>query len=392
MLDPLSHAKRPFAISQEVPAKKNKVENIQLLDLPPELLGIIYDHLDPVMKAVSRCVCRRFAVILPKFYEDLHGNQVERYGYWRARDTYGPCGGQPLCEKAAKYGYAKVVQWACSRGFPFFSQQVFASAAVNGQQAFLVWGQTTGELEYDSVVSEAAARGGHLDLLLWLRAYGPAWNSEICVGAAGGGQLKILKWLRANSIPWDKHVSHYAARGGHLEALKWLRKNEAPPWDSNVCAQAAEGGHLEVLMWLRVNGAPWDEWTIRTCTLYGNFESKNEFIYLLHWALVNGAPLPSDISSLWWSAARCRHFPTLDWLLNYCQGVVSDDAALQVFMAGGEHFEVLRWMFDKGAKWSEQVIENAIKRDLVEFFQFAYVHGHLIHKDLSCEAAKHGSP
>ena len=46
-------------------------------------------------------------------------------------------------------------------------------------------------------------------------------------------------------------------RGGHLDVLKWLRDQDPPcPWDWETCAWAAEGGHLDVLKWARSQDPP----------------------------------------------------------------------------------------------------------------------------------------
>ena len=54
---------------------------------------------------------------------------------------------------------------------------------------------------------------------------------------------------------WNKWTCAYAAKGGHLEVLKWLRDPNLPggpvDWDTMTCACAAKGGQLEVLKWLR---------------------------------------------------------------------------------------------------------------------------------------------
>lgn len=59
------------------------------------------------------------------------------------------------------------------------------------------------------------------------------------------------------SPQWDITATAAAAEGGHLEVLEWLRE-QGCPWDASACAKAAEGGHLGVLQWARRNGCPWD--------------------------------------------------------------------------------------------------------------------------------------
>ena len=42
-----------------------------------------------------------------------------------------------------------------------------------------------------------AARGGHLEVLQWLRAQGCAWHERTCMAAAEGGHMEVLRWCRA---------------------------------------------------------------------------------------------------------------------------------------------------------------------------------------------------
>ena len=55
-----------------------------------------------------------------------------------------------------------------------------------------------------------------------------------------------MKGLRADDTPWDAGTCSGAARGGHLEMLQWVRTN-GWPWDKVTCRAAAAAGHLEVL-------------------------------------------------------------------------------------------------------------------------------------------------
>jgi len=46
-----------------------------------------------------------------------------------------------------------------------------------------------------------------------------------------------------------------AAAGGHLGALQWLRARGCP-WDAETCKDAEDFGHGAVLEWARANGCP----------------------------------------------------------------------------------------------------------------------------------------
>jgi hypothetical protein len=96
------------------------------------------------------------------------------------------------------------------------------------------------------------ARGGHLSVLLWLRAHGCPWSPRACGSAAEGGHLSVLQWLRANGCPWDEFTCEAAAGVGHLAVLEWARANGCP-WDAVSCINAASDGHLSVLQWLRAH-------------------------------------------------------------------------------------------------------------------------------------------
>jgi hypothetical protein len=65
----------------------------------------------------------------------------------------------------------------------------------------------------------------------------------------------VLQWAQNDC---GRYGCAYAAKGGHLEVLKWVRENDFW-WSEWTCACAAEGGHLEVLKWARENDCPWDE-------------------------------------------------------------------------------------------------------------------------------------
>ena len=115
-------------------------------------------------------------------------------------------------------------------------------------------------------VLDVAARQGYLQVFEKYWSQGPQkklsklWDKYTCSWAARGGHLDLVKWLRVKGCPWGTWVSSAAARGGQLEVLQWIRGQDPPcPWDSDVCNHAARKGHLEVLRWARSQGCPWSE-------------------------------------------------------------------------------------------------------------------------------------
>jgi len=129
-------------------------------------------------------------------------------------------------------------------------------------------------------VCAAAAEGGHLEVLVWLRENGCPWCEDLeqlpriwpvssysaldfwlhvdcCALAAKGGYLDVLKFLKEQDCPWDAWTLAGAAEAGHLDVLVWAREHGCPwdeeleDWDKDCCALAFDGGHLEMLQWAR---------------------------------------------------------------------------------------------------------------------------------------------
>jgi hypothetical protein len=104
----------------------------------------------------------------------------------------------------------------------------------------------------------------------------------VWAAAARGGHLPVLEWLRSQACPWDESACSAAAEGGQLAALQWLRRWGAP-WDFLTCEEAAGAGHLEVLRWAHAQGCPLSE-HVRWLALRG------EHVHVLRWAADVGCP------------------------------------------------------------------------------------------------------
>jgi len=88
-----------------------------------------------------------------------------------------------------------------------------------------------------------------------------------CPAIASQGSISLLQWAREMTPPqsWDgKACCHAAVKGGHLELLKWLKDEEEDGWKNSKCLEwAVKRGHFEVLQWLVENGCRWTE---KACT------------------------------------------------------------------------------------------------------------------------------
>lgn len=146
---------------------------------------------------------------------------------------------------------------------------------------------------FTATACDAAAEGGHLVCLRYLRSRGARWSARTCDLAAREGRLACLAYLLAHGCPhdgitldWaairgradslrmlappqqqpseeedvirDDDACYWAARGGHLECLRAARELGCGGWDARACAAAAGRGHLHCLVYLRSRGCAWD--------------------------------------------------------------------------------------------------------------------------------------
>ena len=104
---------------------------------------------------------------------------------------------------------------------------------------------------FDAVVYSAAAQGGSVEILQYLRSAHPGchWDPQSCAhNAVTRGHLAMLQYLHTEGCDWQSWDCCYAARYGHL--LKYLREHGCP-WDAVSPANAAGQGHLEVIEYLQ---------------------------------------------------------------------------------------------------------------------------------------------
>jgi len=77
------------------------------------------------------------------------------------------------------------------------------------------------------------------------------------MAAASGGHLRMLRWLRAVDAPWSAQVWYWAARAGRLRELRWMEAQRPRlPGGEIARSGAAHGGHPRVLRWLDAQGPP----------------------------------------------------------------------------------------------------------------------------------------
>jgi hypothetical protein len=163
-----------------------------------------------------------------------------------------------VCSAAVRAFRWDVVEWLKCKGFCWKLQDVAMMYRYAGK---------TGKIEVFDRLSVlmgpnkckvwfcvGAAKNGHLQALQDAHARGIEFMSRVCSAAVKGGHPEILWWLRTMMTPpcpWDERVCTYAAKRGDLDTLKWARSCTPPcSWSSSICDVAAKNGQLHVLKWV----------------------------------------------------------------------------------------------------------------------------------------------
>ena len=327
-----------------------EVESIRRLDkLPQEVWEKILDNLDENDLFPLALSCRYF-----------RQKQKELVG--RTRQS-GPASGKPrlalktnLRDKfldshpaSAEYLQFCSKEKVPSKVAPKRAQRIMRLAASHGYLPLLQ--ELHKEFELDLYVFVGACKGGHVEIMKWLRSVGCFWDERACFAAAKGGHVEALQWLRREGCPWDEQACAGAAEGGHLEILKWLR-SEGCPWSAGACSGAAMGGHLEILKWLRSEGCPWNAWACSGAAEGGHFE-------ILKWLRSEGCPWDACACS---SAAERGDLKMLKWLRSQDPPCPWNYLVCSGALRGG-HLDVLKWAINNGCPyevtaWTRPALES----------------------------------
>ncbi|QBZ81329.1 ankyrin repeat domain containing protein [Pandoravirus celtis] len=338
--------------THESTAMPTKTPRLAIKALPPEIVDLIFAHVDTAYGPAVDSVCR-----------DWHQVWGGRHHFVDAR---------PEIEWALR-GHRHLLKWARSRGWVRRGNGIATAAAKNGHMKIIEW-CLKHKLVIDADTAEALARGGHLDMLRRLHEHGCLWDGRVCLAAAKGGHLGLLQWAHKFGCRWTtaQLCVDAAAEHGHLHILEWISSEHGlgssgrAIWDRRTCAAAAKTGRTELLQWLRANGCPWDSCTVSEAARHGHVD-------IVKWARANGcewsetscaqAAYSGDLDLLRWMrengcpwddrtpeyAALAGHIHILDWLCD--QDCPHDHEYMAEGAAGSGQTAALDWLHAAGYAW-----------------------------------------
>jgi len=392
-------------------------------ELPCEIVSLVLAHSNDLALPVLRCVCplwnallkfsarqrgpwkplntKRLCDVSP-FVKDKHvcatarrcavhyAHAVVARGWWNILDWMLDCAGplgsinnvdKSACLRAVlDSDLPRVREWV-AKGWEWDRSDAWIHAAHHAQMPVLQWINAQRPLYklriMDDVLVRAAAGGGHIHMIEWLRSKGCTWSERACTMAAQEGHLHALQWLRERGCPWDEKVCARAMRNGHLHIVEWARANGCPwdyrtfanaakvgdvgaarrllemncPWNGDPCALAARHGHFTMLRWLRDNGCPWDG---RVCAWAVDGRHRD----IILWARQEGCA---------WSSTAC------------------------LFAASNGDLDMLRWLRDNGCPWNERTCTDATYDGHFGVLKWARANGCPWSRDASVGAAWGGN-
>jgi hypothetical protein len=137
------------------------------------------------------------------------------------------------------------------------------SAIRNGNLEMLRWLKKHDLLIIDGNIYEAAAEGGHIDVMIRLHEEIQIQieiSSDIFNASARNGHVHILEYLIAQGHVIPNFVIMTAAANGHLNILVWAFDNSGifgrPLNYVKISKRAARGGYLHILQWMSANDLP----------------------------------------------------------------------------------------------------------------------------------------
>jgi hypothetical protein len=159
-----------------------------------------------------------------------------------------------LARRAIKHGWIEII----SRLDPRLRIYVYgdalslkATAAVYGNLRSLQWLIEHRPCDTPDLI-DAAARGGRIHTIKYLRARGRRWSIHTSTAAACGGHAATLSWLAAAGCPRDDlRVGDIAAHHGYIDILELL---PVESFSSFTAVQAFFGGSTEATRWLAARG------------------------------------------------------------------------------------------------------------------------------------------
>jgi len=131
------------------------------------------------------------------------------------------------CRDAANHGNVRMLKYLRENGCPW-SVNTLKEACGKGHIDVILWAISNG-CEMDKMdMLEACRRNARIVVEYALKKKIVALDSSLCAAAACGGHINLLKWLRDQGCPWDESTILVAFERNRLDVLEWSLRNGCP--------------------------------------------------------------------------------------------------------------------------------------------------------------------
>jgi hypothetical protein len=156
--------------------------------------------------------------------------------------------------QTAERGHLATLQWVAAFGYRV-APGAWVGAATAARMDVLDWLRSAAGPPTDVAIRHGIECGhlGVVQLMYALVGRMPWWSIEV---AARTGCIDVLDWLESIAPHWvgaRYGPCKAAAEGGHLAALRWLRRRHYP-WRESTTSAAAHNGHFAVFLYARAHG------------------------------------------------------------------------------------------------------------------------------------------
>ncbi|PNH08368.1 Ankyrin repeat domain-containing protein [Tetrabaena socialis] len=241
------------------------------------------------------------------------------------------------------------------------------------------------------------ARSGsiaNLEVLLARDELPPIPDHQVFGAAAAAGQLDVCVWLRERGCAWQEGDALTAAAGGGQQAVcEWLLVNGCPEMDtySDATAAAAWGGHVGLMDWLLLRA---DSIIVDALVKGAAVGCDLLTLQRLHHAHVDTLPggLPAQCKPVIISAAAGS--PTADWQAKVewleARGYPRAIGACKAAAARPDALPRLQWLRQRRYPLDRDVAEDAAEVGNVEALQYVLSQGIEVHPGMMRRAARGG--
>ncbi len=224
--------------------------------LPPELIVMVFEHLEKPEKTVCTLTRQRWLELMKNTppFKTRPGDMLE----WAAKR------GSPTLIKFAKvwgaaqiYNHSDFILWGAAQGGHTKYMKLAKKSGATGFNLALEYAAEIGHINCMKLAKEWGARdfnaalsfaalGGQIVCIKLLKEWGATDFAWVLTSAADGGHINCMKLAKVWGATCFDEALEIAAEEGHTDCMKLAKKWGATDFD-NASWKAAMHGHLECL-------------------------------------------------------------------------------------------------------------------------------------------------